>query len=75
MNEQESCGTWVTKHNFSINLAVGSLTTIQAAAAELAERMNSDVLFVEDSGHYPQADNPEKVASAIIGFVKRIEAS
>jgi len=37
--------------------------------------MNGDVLFVEDSGHYPQADNPEKVAAAIIGFIKRIEAS
>jgi pimeloyl-ACP methyl ester carboxylesterase len=45
----------------------------KAEAAELAELMKGDVLFVEDSGHYPQADNPEKVASAIIDFIKRIE--
>jgi pimeloyl-ACP methyl ester carboxylesterase len=45
----------------------------KAEAAELAELMKGNMLLVEDSGHYPQADNPEKVAVAIIGFVKRIE--
>jgi pimeloyl-ACP methyl ester carboxylesterase len=45
----------------------------KAEAVELAERMKGDVLFVEGSGHYPQADNPEEVATAIIGFIKRIE--
>jgi pimeloyl-ACP methyl ester carboxylesterase len=47
----------------------------QAEATELAELMKGDVLFVEGSGHYPQADNPEEVAKAIIGFIKRIETN
>ncbi len=42
-------------------------------AHELAEIMKGDVLLVEGSGHYPQADNPDKVAQAIIDLVGRIE--
>lgn len=41
-------------------------------ANELAAILKSDVQFLEGSGHYPQADNPEKVAQAIIDFVKRV---
>jgi len=42
-------------------------------AAELAARLKkSEVLLVEGSGHYPQADNPDKVVPAVIDFVKRI---
>ncbi|MGD9347066.1 MAG: alpha/beta hydrolase [Candidatus Aminicenantes bacterium] len=47
----------------------------QAEATELAELMTGEVLFVEGSGHYPQADNPKEVATAIIGFIKRIETT
>jgi pimeloyl-ACP methyl ester carboxylesterase len=43
----------------------------QKEADELARLMKADVLMVKDSGHYPQADNPEKVASVIIDFVKQ----
>jgi pimeloyl-ACP methyl ester carboxylesterase len=42
-------------------------------ANELARIMKSKVLFMEGSGHYPQADNPDKVAPAIIDFVERVE--
>jgi pimeloyl-ACP methyl ester carboxylesterase len=41
-------------------------------ADELAKLMKADVLLVNDSGHYPQADNPDKVASAIIDFIKQV---
>ncbi len=42
-------------------------------ASELARLIRADMLLVENSGHYPQADNPEKVASAIINLVKRVQ--
>lgn len=42
-------------------------------ANELAKIIGADVLLVEGSGHYPQADNPEKVGRALIDFVKRVE--
>lgn len=45
----------------------------KAEAATLAELIKGDVLFVEDSGHYAQADNPEEVAAAIIRFIRQIE--
>lgn len=40
-----------------------------AEANHLAQAMNGRVLLVEGSGHYPQADSPGKVASAIINLV------
>lgn len=42
-----------------------------AEANHLARAMNGQVLLVEGSGHYPQVDNPEKVAPAIIDLVRR----
>jgi pimeloyl-ACP methyl ester carboxylesterase len=42
-------------------------------AQEIARLMKADVLLVEGSGHYPQADNPEKVAPALVDFVRRVE--
>jgi len=41
-------------------------------ADALAKHMKADVLLVDDSGHYPQAYNPDKVSSAIIDFVKQV---
>jgi pimeloyl-ACP methyl ester carboxylesterase len=41
-------------------------------ANEIAEVMSAELLFVEGSGHYPQADSPEIVAPAIIDVVKRV---
>jgi pimeloyl-ACP methyl ester carboxylesterase len=43
-------------------------------ANELARLIKGDVLLVEESGHYPQADHPQKIAPAIIDFVKRVSA-
>ena len=42
-------------------------------AHELAGIMKADLLLVEGSGHYPQADNPDKVAKAVVDLVKRAE--
>ena len=42
-----------------------------AEANHLGEVMNAEVLLVERSGHYPQADSPHKVAPAIIDLVRR----
>ncbi len=42
-----------------------------AEANELGDILNAEVLLTEGSGHYPQADNPEKVAPAVIELVKR----
>lgn len=42
-------------------------------AHELASIMKADLLLVEGSGHYPHADNPDKVAKAVVDFVKRAE--
>ena len=41
-------------------------------ANEIAEAMSAEVLFVEGSGHYPQADSPASVAPAIIDVVRRV---
>ena len=42
-----------------------------AEAQNLGDLMNADVLLVDGSGHYPQADSPAKVAPAIIDLVHR----
>jgi pimeloyl-ACP methyl ester carboxylesterase len=41
-------------------------------ARELAMITRGEVMLVEESGHYPQADHPKQVASAIIDFIKRL---
>jgi pimeloyl-ACP methyl ester carboxylesterase len=38
-------------------------------ARELADLLKGGVLLVADSGHYPHADNPDKVAPAIMDLV------
>ena len=38
-------------------------------ANQLGDAMGADVLLVEGSGHYPQADNPNQVAPKVIEFV------
>lgn len=45
-----------------------------AEARELADLLRAEVLLVEGSGHYPQADQPEKIAPVMIDFVKRIHS-
>jgi len=42
-------------------------------AQELARIMKADLLLMEGSGHYPQADNLDMVAKAILDFVERLE--
>ncbi|MGI9585104.1 MAG: alpha/beta fold hydrolase [Acidimicrobiia bacterium] len=41
-------------------------------ANELGEILNGEVVLSEGSGHYPQADNPDKVASPIIELTNRV---
>lgn len=43
-------------------------------AHELANLTKGDVLLVEGSGHYPQADNPHQIAPAAIDFINRVSA-
>jgi pimeloyl-ACP methyl ester carboxylesterase len=45
----------------------------EVEAEELAGLLRGEVLLVEGSGHYPQADNPEKIAPTIVDFVRRTE--
>jgi pimeloyl-ACP methyl ester carboxylesterase len=44
-------------------------------ANELAALLKGNVLFVERSGHYPQADNPEEISQSIIDFAKQQDQS
>ena len=44
----------------------------RAEARELAGLMKAEVLLVEGSGHYPQADNPGRVAPAVIEFINGV---
>jgi len=47
------------------------------AAAEarlVADRLHGDVLMVQGAGHYPQAEYPEVVSPAVIGFLARVFA-
>ncbi|MBT8212850.1 MAG: alpha/beta hydrolase [Acidimicrobiia bacterium] len=41
-----------------------------AEAKDVAAILNAKLVFVEGSGHYPQADNPNAVAPAIIDLVQ-----
>ncbi len=40
-------------------------------AHELARTLGGRVVLAEGSGHYPQADNPELVADAIVDFIRQ----
>lgn len=42
-----------------------------AEANQLGDILGADVLLVEGSGHYPQADSPNQVAPKVIDFVSR----
>lgn len=42
-------------------------------ARYIGEVLEADVLVVDGSGHYPQADSPEAVATAIIDLARRVE--
>lgn len=42
----------------------------EAEATALGDILNADVILSEESGHYPQADNPDIVAPPIIEFVQ-----
>jgi len=37
----------------------------------IAERLDAEVLLVPDAGHYPQAEYPELVNPALVGFTRR----
>lgn len=43
----------------------------EAEAKAIASATRGEVLMVKRSGHYPQADNPEKVAPPVIAFIKK----
>jgi pimeloyl-ACP methyl ester carboxylesterase len=47
----------------------------QAEARELGTILRAPILLLEGSGHYPQADQPEKVAPAIIDLVRRVDSA
>ena len=47
----------------------------EAEANDLGKLMGAEVLLVDGSGHYPQAENPGEVAPAIIDLVRRATAS
>jgi len=43
-----------------------------AEAAWIGKRLHGEVLMVPDSGHYPQAQQPEITASAVRGFLAKV---
>lgn len=43
----------------------------EAEANWIADRMSAEVLTVRGAGHYPQAEYPELVVPAIVGFLRR----
>jgi pimeloyl-ACP methyl ester carboxylesterase len=47
---------------------------VPSETRELAKLLGGEVFLVEGSGHYPQADNAEKVAPVIIDFIGRVTA-
>jgi pimeloyl-ACP methyl ester carboxylesterase len=47
----------------------------QAEARELGTILRAPILLLEGSGHYPQADQPEKVVPAIIDLVRRVDSA
>jgi pimeloyl-ACP methyl ester carboxylesterase len=42
-----------------------------AEARWIAEQLSSELLLVEDAGHYPQTEMPEQVAPAVVNFLMR----
>jgi pimeloyl-ACP methyl ester carboxylesterase len=47
----------------------------EAEARELGTILRARILLLDGSGHYPQADQPEKVAPAIIDLVGRVDSA
>jgi pimeloyl-ACP methyl ester carboxylesterase len=45
-----------------------------AEAYTVGERMKGEVVLVPDAGHYPQAEYPEFVSPAVVGFLRRVFA-
>jgi pimeloyl-ACP methyl ester carboxylesterase len=43
-----------------------------AEARWIAERLHGETLVVPNAGHYPQAEYPELVAPAVLGFIRRV---
>jgi pimeloyl-ACP methyl ester carboxylesterase len=43
-----------------------------AEAGWVAERLGGQILMVPDAGHYPQSQQPDVVADAVIGFVGQV---
>jgi pimeloyl-ACP methyl ester carboxylesterase len=43
-----------------------------AEAAWIAETLHGEVVLVEDAGHYPQSQQPDVTASAVLGFLTRV---
>ena len=47
----------------------------EAEAQMIADRLNGDVVMVRGAGHYPQAEFPEVVGPAVVGFLRADGAS
>lgn len=45
-----------------------------AEAAWIAERLHGQVVMVPEAGHYPQSQQPDVVADAVLGFLKELDA-
>jgi pimeloyl-ACP methyl ester carboxylesterase len=41
----------------------------------VAEQLRGDLLMVPDAGHYPQAQRPDLVNPAVLGFLARVAPS
>jgi pimeloyl-ACP methyl ester carboxylesterase len=46
-----------------------------AEARYVAGRLDADTVIVPGAGHYPQAEYPEIVAPAVVGFLRRVAAN
>lgn len=74
-NTHEESGRRITKVTQPVLVVMGTedpdFPDPVAEANELGDLMGGEVLLLEGSGHYPQADSPEKVAPAIVDLVRR----
>lgn len=46
-----------------------------AEARWIGERLNAEVVMVADAGHYPQAQQPEITAAAVLAFLKTVHSA
>ncbi len=44
----------------------------QGEAAWIAARLDSEVVMVDDAGHYPQSQRPDVVVPAVVAFAERV---